>query len=78
VIGHLVSSASGTTAVTSLNLGVLLQKTFGDASYARALSGTKLRPYVEGLGFRVTSTAHGQFAVTSDDAAKGAGKGSDL
>ncbi|MET7519206.1 hypothetical protein ABZS88_38385 [Streptomyces sp. NPDC005480] len=78
VIGHLVSSASGTTAVTSLNLGVLLQKTFGDASYARALSGTKLRPYVEGLGFRVTSTAHGQFAVTSDDAAKGADKGSDL
>ncbi len=72
VIGHLVSSASGTTTVTSLHLGVLLKKTFGDASYARALSGRKLRAFVEGFGFRTTPAAHGQFAVTLGDNAAGA------
>jgi hypothetical protein len=71
VIAHLASSAKGTPGITSLKLGEHLKKTFGDASYARALSGTKLRAFVEGLGFRVTPTTHGQFAVTLDNVTHG-------
>ncbi|MGR4881102.1 hypothetical protein ACIPUC_17100 [Streptomyces sp. LARHCF249] len=71
VIDHLVSSASGSATVTSLHLGILLQKTFGDASYARVLSGRKLRAFVEGFGFRTTPAAHGQFVVTLGDVVPG-------
>ncbi|MGI5391868.1 hypothetical protein [Streptomyces sp. CA-251251] len=70
LIRSMFSEDPGGDSVASLHLGALLQEVFGRQSYTRVLAGGKLRGLLLRLGFRLESTANGQFAVVGEGAEK--------